>query len=115
MLSIQKQIFLLSEFHFTEFQNYLISLNADLSNKLISTIRSSKTYHESDDLCVLVYGNCKEKTKKKFIQLTHYTFKLSGFLSRNYPNYLKHNLQKIEELLSHGENKKANEIADWLI
>lgn len=115
MISIQKQILLLSEFHFTEFQNYLISLNADLPNKLISTIRFSKTHHESDDLCVLVYGDCEEKTKKKFLQLTHYTFKLSGFLSRNYPNYLKHNIQKIEELLSYGENKKANEIADWLI
>jgi len=56
----------------------------------------------------------QKKTKKKFLQLTHHTFKLSGFLSRNYTNYLKHNLQVIEELLSKGEKQKANDIAEWL-
>jgi hypothetical protein len=114
MISIQKQVLLLSEFHFKEFSEYLINTNADLSYKLITTIRHSKKHHESDELCALIYGDAAEKTKKKFLQLTHHTFKLSGFLSRNYTNYLKHNLQVIEELLSKGEKKKANDIADWL-
>jgi hypothetical protein len=114
MISIQKQILLLSEFHFKEFSDYLLNTNADLPYKLVTTIRHSKTPHESDTLCKLTYGDSEEKTKKKFLQLTHHTFKLSGFLSRNYPNYLKHNLQIIEELLSRGEKKKANDIAEWL-
>ncbi len=114
MISIQKQVLLLSEFHFKEFSEYLLNTNADLPYKLITTIRHSKIHHESDELCKLIYGDSAEKTKKKFLQLTHHTFKQSGFLSRNYPNYLKHNLQTIEELLSKGEKQKANDIAEWL-
>jgi hypothetical protein len=114
MISIQKQILLLSEFHFKEFSDYLLNTNADLPYKLVTTIRYAKTPHESDELCKQTYGDSQEKTKKKFLQLTHHTFKLSGFLSRNYPNYLKHNLQTIEELLSKGEKQKANVIAEWL-
>jgi hypothetical protein len=114
MISIQKQVLLLSEFHFKEFSEYLLNTNADLPHKLISTIRHSKKRHDSDELCQLIYGDSAEKTKRKFLQLTHHTFKLSGFLSRNYTNYLKHNLQIIEELLSKGDKKTANDIADWL-
>ena len=114
MISIQKQVLLLSEFHFKEFSEYLLNTNAELPYKLITTIRHSKKHHESDELCALIYGDSAEKTKKKFLQLTHHTFKLSGFLSRNYTNYLKHNLQIIEELLSKGDKKKANDIAEWL-
>ncbi|MDF2447690.1 MAG: hypothetical protein K0R26_194 [Bacteroidota bacterium] len=114
MISIQKQVLLLSDFHFKEFSDYLLNTNADLPYKLINTIRFSKRPHESDELCQLIYGDSAEKTKRKFLQLTHHTFKLSGFLSRNYTNYLKHNLQIIEELLSKGEKKKANDVAEWL-
>ncbi len=114
MISIQKQILLLSDFHFKEFLDYLSNTNAELPHKLISTIRHSKKHHESDELCALIYGNSDDKTKRKFLQLTHHTFKLSGFLSRNYPNYLKHNLQIIEEHLSKGEKQKANDVAEWL-
>lgn len=114
MISIQKQILLLTEYHFKEYSEYLLNTNADLPYKLITTIRNSKTIHESDELCALIYGDSKEKTKKKFLQLTHHTFKLSGFLSRNYTSYLIHNLQIIEELLSKGQKQKANDIAEWL-
>jgi hypothetical protein len=114
MISIQKQVLLLSEFHFKEFSDYLLNTNAELPYKLVTTIRYSKIHHESDELCTLVYGDAADKTKKKFLQLTHHTFKLSGFLSRNYTNYLKHNLQLIEEHLSKGEKNKANDIAEWL-
>jgi hypothetical protein len=115
MISIQKQVLLLSDFHFKEFSEYLQNTNADLPYRLITTIRKLKTQPESEELCKLIYGDDAEKTRKKFLQLTHHTFKLSGFLSRNYPNYLKHNLQIIEELLSKGDKKKANELADWLV
>ncbi len=114
MIGIQKQILLLSDFHFKEFANYLLEVNAELPYKLITTIRQAKTPHESDELCRLTYGDSEEKTKKKFLQLTHHTFKLSVFLSRNYPNYLKHNLQQIEILLSKGEKEEANILADSL-
>ena len=48
MISIQKQVLLLSEFHFKEFSEYLINTNADLPYKLVTTIRHSKKHHESD-------------------------------------------------------------------
>lgn len=115
MISIQKQVLLLSDFHYKEFADYLLDTNSELPYKLISTIKKLKTQPESDALCQLIYGDAEEKTRKKFLQLTHHTFKLSAFLSRNYPNYLKHNLQLIEEYLSKGEKKKANDLADWLI
>jgi hypothetical protein len=115
MLSIQKQVLLLSEFHYQEFIEYLKSSNAELSYKLITTIKKQKKQPDSDGLCKLIYGDSAEKTRKKFLQLTHHTFKLSGFLSRNYPNYLKHNLQIVEELLSKGQKQQANYIAEWLI
>ena len=66
MISIQKQVLLLSEFHFKEFSEYLINTNADLPYKLVTTIRHSKKHHESDELCTLIYGDAAEKTKKKF-------------------------------------------------
>lgn len=115
MISIQKQVLLLSDFHYKEFADYLLDTNSELPYKLISTIKKLKTQPESDALCQLIYGDAEEKTRKKFLQLTHHTFKLSAFLSRNYPNYLKHNLQLIEEYLSKGEKKRANDLADWLI
>jgi len=115
MLSIQKQVLLLSEFHYQEFIEYLKSSNAELSYKLITIIKKQKKQPDSDALCKLIYGDAAEKTRKKFLQLTHHTFKLSGFLSRNYPNYLKHNLQIIEELLSRGQKQQANFIAEWLM
>jgi hypothetical protein len=42
MLSIQKQVLLLSEFHYQEFVEYLKSSNAELSYRLISTIKKQK-------------------------------------------------------------------------
>lgn len=115
MISIQKQVLLLSEFHFKEFAEYLQNTNADLPYKLVTTIRGLKSQPDSDELCKMIYGDSAEKTRKKFLQLTHHTFKLSGFLSRNYPNYLKHNLQQIEIHLSQAKKQEANELADWLI
>lgn len=115
MLSIQKQVLLLSQFHYEEFAEYLKGSKAELSYKLITTIKKQKKQPESDELCALIYGDSQEKTRKKFLQLTHHTFKLSGFLSRNYPNYLKHNLLIVEELLSKGESEQANELTEWLI
>lgn len=115
MLSIQKQTLLLTDFHYQEFVKYLKNSNAELSYKLITTIRSQKHQPDSDELCRLVYGDSEEKTRKKFLQLTHHTFKLSAFLSRNFPNYLKHNIQIIEQLLYEGKKQKANEIADWVV
>jgi hypothetical protein len=115
MLSIQKVIHLCSDFHFLEFRNHLVEIKADLPLKLIEAIREDKEgLEESDKLCHTVYGSNDEKSKKKFFQLVHHTFRLTSYLSRNYPSYLTHNITKLEGLINKGELKKANALADIL-
>ncbi|MBL7882569.1 MAG: hypothetical protein JNL69_00755, partial [Bacteroidia bacterium] len=84
MLSIQKVILLLDDFHFNEFKTHLKESNAELPHKLVTQIRKDDWgQKESDDLCKAVYGSKDEKSKKKFFQLVHYTFRLTSYLSRN--------------------------------
>ncbi len=116
MLSIQKAILLLDDFHFEEFKLHLKKSNAELPHKLIVQIRKDDwDQKESDDLCKEVYGSMDEKSKKKFFQLVHYTFRLTSFLSRNHPSYLTNNISKIELLVNKGELKKANKLAEILL
>jgi len=116
MLSIQKVILLLDDFHFDEFKNHLKENHAELPLTLITQIRKdSWEQKESDDLCKAVYGTKDEKSKKKFFQLVHYTFRLSSFLSRNHPSYLIHNISLIEKFTNSGDLKKANAIGEILL
>jgi 6-pyruvoyl-tetrahydropterin synthase len=116
VLSIQKHILLLSNYHFSEFSSYLRNIKAELPFKLINEIKNfGWEQPDSDKLCKRIYKQSDEKTKKKFLQLTHHTLKLSSFLSRNYPSYLKHNLSIIEELINSGNSSRANEIAEYLL
>jgi hypothetical protein len=116
MLGIQKIILLLDDFHFDEFKNHLKTSNAELPLKLITQIHADKSKQkESDDLCKAVYGANDEKSKKKFFQLVHYTFRLTSYLSRNHPSYLTSNISKIEQLINKGELDTANELAEILL
>lgn len=116
MLSIQKVILLLDDFHFEEIKNHLRSGKAELPLKLVIQIhKDAWKQRESDDLCKAVYGAKDEKSKKKFFQLAHYTFRLTSYLSRNYPSYLAHNTSRIEQLINKGELQKANELAEILL
>ncbi|MGZ4117351.1 MAG: hypothetical protein ACXVPY_07705 [Bacteroidia bacterium] len=116
MLGIQKTILLLDDFHFEEFRLHLKKSNAELPLKLILQIRQDEwNQKESDDLCKDVYGANDEKSKKKFFQLVHYTFRLTSYLSRNHPSYLTSNISKVEQLINKGELEKANELAEILL
>src|SRR6218665_4190211 len=116
MLSIQKVILLLDDHHFDEFKNHLKDSNAELPLKLITQIRKDGwDQKESDTLCKAVYGAKDEKSKKKFFQLVHYTFRLTSYLSRNHPSYLHHNISLIEQYINRGELDEANKIAEILL
>ncbi|MCX6295870.1 MAG: hypothetical protein NTX97_07345 [Bacteroidetes bacterium] len=116
MLSIQKTILLLDNIHFEEFKLHLKKNNAELPLKLILQIRKDDwKQKESDDLCKDVYGSKDEKSKKKFFQLVHYTFRLTSYLSRNHHSYLTYNISKIEQLINKGELDKANTLAEILL
>lgn len=116
MLSIQKVILLLDDFHFNEFKTHLKENNAELPHKLITQIRKDgSNQKESDALCKAVYGTDDEKSKKKFFQLVHYTFRLTSYLSRNHPAYLTHNISEIQKHINRGELEKANKLSEIVL
>lgn len=116
MLTIQKLVVLLDEFHYTEFVTHLEKSKALLPAKLVLSIREKGMEQpESEDLCSIIYNKNDEKTKKNFFQLAHHTLKLSIFLARNYTNYLSHNLSKIERLINSGRKEEANQWAEILL
>src|ERR1051326_5690552 len=113
MLSIQKTILLTSDQAFTEFCKHLQDTAAELPLKLVNVIRKDgDAQKDSDELCKAVYGSKDTKAKRKFFQLVHHSFRLTSFLSKNYPSYLTHNISRIEILVNKGEVKAANQLAE---
>ena len=116
MLSIQKVIVLLDEFHLQEFRKYLEESKAELPLRLVdAAVRIGWEDKDSDELCKAIYKKADVPSKKKFFQLAHHTFKLTGYLSRNYPTYLAHNVSLIERYVNVGNLKDANNLAEILL
>lgn len=116
MLSIQKVVVLLDEFHLGEFRKYLEANKAELPLKLVDAAKSlGWDEDDSDLLCKAIYSKAGVQEKKKFFQLAHHTFKLTGYLSRNYPSYLLHNISQIERFVNHGRLREANQLAEILL
>lgn len=112
MLNIQKTVLLLSNEHLAVFREYLEENNSMLSLKLVNHVYNcGQEQPDSDELCKMVYGDSSEKSKKKFFQLAHHTFKLTSFLAKKYPFYLAHNLSKIGKLVHSDQKRKAHETA----
>lgn len=115
-LTIQKVVKLMSPFHKEEFMQYLRDIKASIPLRLVESINDSLTDPiSSDDLCALVYQRNDIQTRKSFNQLASHTFRLTAFLSRNYPSYLLHNISKIEELINLGKLREANILAEILL
>lgn len=113
LLTIQKFVFLLDDYHFSEYTQLLEAGNAALSLKLVTAIRSKlPAFDTHEELCVKIYDSIKQK--QNFNQLSSYTFKLSYLLGQNYPNYLHHNVTLIEKQVNEGNIKEANFRADCL-
>jgi len=109
LLTIQKFIFLLDEFHYTEFKNYLVKIKALLPLKLAEAIHKQLPHFDThEQLCRKIYKVAGKTEKLNFNQLSSYTFKLSANLANNYPEYLHPNIQKIEWLVAEGKLKEAN-------
>ncbi|MCU0436076.1 MAG: hypothetical protein MUC87_21645 [Bacteroidia bacterium] len=116
MLSIQKVIVLLDEFHLQEFRKYLEESKAELPLRLVdSAVQIGWEEKDSDELCKAIYKKADTQAKKKFFQLAHHTFKLTGYLSRNYPTYLAHNVSAIERFVNQGKLREANKLAEILL
>lgn len=112
-LTIEKLVKLLSDFHLAEFKAFLEETNAQVPLKLVRAIdRDQGVFQGGEELCKQVYGVLDERSKLNFNQLASYTFRLAGWLSRNYPSFLSHNVEMIEVLVNHGQLDKANILAD---
>lgn len=108
LLTIQKFIWLLSDFHYNEFTRYLQQAHATLPLKLTEAIRKQlPKFDTPGSLCAKVYRGSDADTKKKFNQLSSYTFRLSFYLACNYPDYLSTNIQQIEQLVNSGNAAQA--------
>ncbi|GIV30960.1 MAG: hypothetical protein KatS3mg029_0311 [Saprospiraceae bacterium] len=117
MLLIEKVIKLLDDFHFSTFREYVktYSIRSFYPLSLIDAIdRDFEKTQSTEYLYFAVYGEkpTEEKHYKKFFQLAHYTFKLTGYLAKNYPNYLQHNITRIHQYINDGELEKALTLSD---
>lgn len=116
MLTIQKLVLLLNKTKLDHFSNFLFESGNSLPLKLVEAIhKHGMQQPESEQLCKEIYGDDDEKSKRKFFQLAHYTFRLTSFLARRYPYYLSHNIAQVGELFNKGEHETAELMAENLL
>ena len=120
MLLIEKTVKLLDDFHFSVFREHVknLSLRSYYPMVLIDVIdRDFQKEQTSEKLFELVYGDqpVGEKDMKKFFQLAHYTFKLTSFLARNYPDYLPHNISRTQHFINSGKLDAATNLAEMVL
>ena len=116
LLTIQKFIYLLDDFHYQQYTNYLEEIKAHLPLKLAQLIRKKlPSFDTHEALCKKVYGSYEKNERLNFNQLASYSFKLSSDLAINYPSYLtpKHSL--LQRLINQGEIEHANFLAKVLL
>lgn len=120
MLLIEKTVKLLDDFHFGVLRDHVkhLSVRSYYPLALLDVIdRDFEAEQESERIYKSVYGDPPqgEKDMKKLFQLAHYTFKLTSFLARNYPDYLQHNLTRIQYLINTGKLEQAIRLAEMLL
>lgn len=121
MLQIEKVVKLMDDYHFEIFREYVknLSLRSYYPLLLLDSIdRAIDEKKSPEKYCELIYEDDDpkaDKTRKKFLQLAHYTFKLVRYLSRNYPAFLLPNINKIQRLINEGNLAKANLYSEALL
>lgn len=116
ILTIQKFVSVLSNFHYNWFLENLEQNKAQLPIRLVQAIRKKlPSYDSHDDLCIKVYGSCADADRKKFNQLAVHTFKLSSCLAYNYPDYLSANIALVQKLVNTGHAKEAIDSAKFML
>ncbi|MDB5283747.1 MAG: hypothetical protein JWO06_2822 [Bacteroidota bacterium] len=116
LLTIQKFIYLLSDFHYHEFVRYLSSTNALLPLKLTQNIKDKlPEFDTPEELCKKVYGGADKSHRQNFNQLSSYTFKLSSVLAQNFPSYLHYNTSKLQRFVNEGKREDANLLAESML
>jgi len=115
-LTIQKTIKLLKPEHIQFFKQYLATSKASLPLKLVNSIEPGfNDLTGIEELCERVYGRYDLHARRNFNQLASHTFQLTGFISRNFPNYLSHNLTLLDTLLAKGLYEEAIFMCECLL
>jgi hypothetical protein len=113
LLNIQKLIFLLDDFHFNHFTQFLEENNAALPLQLCLVIRKKLPEFETiDELNQQIYGAYNEQSKLNFNQLSVHTFKLTWHLALHYPSYLINNITRVQKHINNGELEMAEFMAN---
>lgn len=117
MLQIEKVVKLLDDFHFGIFREHLknLSTRSYYPLALIDVLsRDLAIVQDKEKLFKSIYGEAPEGEKdlNKLWQLSHYTFKLTGYLARNYPDYLQHNITRIQHMVNQGKLDSATRLAE---
>jgi len=117
MMLIEKVVKLLDDFHFDIFREHVknTSLRSYYPLALIDVIdRDFMADQSGDYLFFQIYGDQPEgeKDQKKLHQMGYYTFRMTGFLAKNYPNYLQHNVTRIQHLINTGKLEAATKLAE---
>ncbi|MFK7936592.1 MAG: hypothetical protein AB8G22_23965, partial [Saprospiraceae bacterium] len=120
MLLIEKVVKLLDDFHYEVLKNHIRhhSKRSYYPQTLFEAIdRNLMQQQTSEELFAAVYEDeeVDDANLKKLYQLGHHTFKLTAFLARNYPDYLHHNISRIQMLINTGELQQANTLAEILL
>ena len=116
LLNIQKFIFLLDDFHYTEFIRHLQEIKAELPVKLSQVIRKKLPDFDGHEvLCRKIYGKYEKNERLAFNQLASYTFKLSSSLAINYPAYLTPNYPVLQKLINKGQTASGNFLAKAML
>ena len=120
MLIIEKVVKLLDDFHYEVLKNHIRhhSKRSYYPQTLFEVIdRDLMKQQTSEELFAAVYEDeeADDANLKKLYQLAHHTFKLTSFLARNYPDYLHHNISRIQMLINTGELNQANTLAEILL
>ncbi len=108
MLMIQKIVLLTQSDILKSFLSNLEKIQAKLPHILVSTLANHSDELSTDELCKIIYKRKTDQDKRKLFQLCSYTFKLYGYVCKNYPSFLLHNFYRIEHLINTGCKEEAN-------
>jgi hypothetical protein len=115
LISIQKLVCLLDDFHYQVFADHLKHINAHLPLKLCNAIRKKLPQFDSyTDLCYKIYGSKSITQIRTFHQLSSYTFKHLHVLAQNYPAYLQVNIPRLTKLVNDGHAEQTAIVAEAL-
>jgi hypothetical protein len=120
MLLIEKAVKLMDDFHYNIYREYVqrVVQPPGYALRLLDSLsREVAVTQSTEELCWKVYGEGDQNEEKRtqLLELAAHCFKLTSFLSKNYPNYLNHNITRIQHCFNTGDPSRANLILNMAL